>query len=119
MPLKNPSIDLLETTIIDLTECSSEEEEEDYEPLQMGYRFGVGTHSGGTQSAASATSKKQFAYEVDPNYLSRRIQVGDHLYFLDYELGYIEKQIGRIERWLSPKDYAEYQPYIFVYYLSD
>ena len=32
--------------------------------------------------------------------------------FLDYELGYIEKQIGRIERWLSPKDYAAYQPYI-------
>ena len=112
MPLKNPSIDLLETTIIDLTECSSEEEEEEEEgePLQMGYQFGVGTHSGG---------KKQFAYEVDPNYLSRRIQVGDRLYFLDYELGYLEKQIGRIERWLSPKDYAEYQPYIFVYYLSD
>ena len=112
MPLKNQSNDLLETTIIDLTECSSDEEEEDDEPLQMGYRFGVGTHLGGT-------SKKQFAYEVDPNYLSRRIQVGDHLYFLDYELGYIQKEIGRIERWRSPPVYADYQPYIFVYYLSD
>lgn len=117
MPQKNPSINLLETTIIDLTECSSEEEEEDDEPLQMGYRPLIGTHSGGTQSAASAAPKKQLAYEVDPNYLSRRIQVGDNLYFWDYEIGYIEKQIERIERWRSP---AEYGPaYIFVYYLSD
>ena len=90
---------------------SSGEQISTYVP-QMGYKPVAVTHS-----AASAASEHQFAYEVDYNISSRLIQVGDNLYFREYEIGYIVRQIERIERWRSPTEHGS--PFIFVYFLSD